>query len=80
MPDNHFAGRSRGAGSKRTFDREFILTEAAAYVVTNDLPSSLEKLVHELQPRLGKKMPKSDTQGKEILRPFFRRMKQVLGR
>jgi hypothetical protein len=69
----------RGAGTKRKFDREFILTEAAAYVVTDDLPSTLEELVHALQSTLGDKMPK-DTQGKNILGPFFLRMKQALGR
>jgi hypothetical protein len=69
----------RGAGSKQKFDREFILIEAAAYVAENDLPSSLEDLVGALQLILGDKMA-GDTQGKNILRPFFRRVKQALGR
>jgi len=69
----------RGAGNKRTFDREFILTEAAAYILENDLPAGLDELVTALQLKLGKKMP-GDTQGKKILRSFFRRMKQALGR
>jgi hypothetical protein len=68
----------RGAGAKRDFDREFILIEAAAYVMTNNLPPSLEELVQALQLTLKDKMPK-DTQGKKILGPFFRRMKQALG-
>jgi hypothetical protein len=69
----------RGAGTKRKFDREFILTEAAAYVVTSGLPKTLEELVHALQMVLRDKMPK-DTQGKKILGPFFKRMEQALGR
>jgi hypothetical protein len=73
------APNPRGAGTKQKFNREFILIEAAVYVMETDLPSGLEELVHALQSKLGNKMPK-DTQGKEILGPFFRRMKQALGR
>jgi hypothetical protein len=77
--DSGLITNPRGAGTKQKFDREFILTEAAAYVVTDDLPRTLEKLVHALQSTLGDKMPK-DTQGKAILGPFFKRMKRALGR
>jgi hypothetical protein len=69
----------RGAGAKPKFQYEFILIEAAVYVVTNGLPPALEDLVHALQLEHGAKMPR-DTQGKEILRHFFERMKQALGR
>jgi hypothetical protein len=69
----------RGAGAKPKFQYEFILIEAAVYVVTNGLPSSLEDLVHALQSEHGAKMPR-DSQAKKILRRFFERMKQALGR
>jgi hypothetical protein len=73
------ANNPRGAGRKREYDREMIFTEAAAYVVVNDLPASVEALAHELQSLLGDRMPK-DTQAKEILDPFYKRIKRALGR
>jgi hypothetical protein len=66
----------RGAGAKPKFQYEFILIEAAVYVVTNGLPPTLEELVHALQLEHGDKMPR-DTQGKDILRHFFDRVKQA---
>lgn len=72
-------GNPRGAGPKQKYDRETILIEAMAYVWTNGLPVGLEELTHILQSELGDKMPK-DTRAKEILRPFFQRMKQLHGR
>jgi hypothetical protein len=68
-----------GGGAPRKYDREKILREAAAYIVENDLPPTLEKLVHCLQAIPGNEMPQ-ETLAKEILSPLYRRMKAALGR
>jgi hypothetical protein len=67
------------AGGKREFDREWFLIEAAAFIVENDLPHSVNALCHRMQERLGDRAP-GDTLGREILAPLWRRVHQVLGR
>jgi hypothetical protein len=66
----------RGAGRKPKYDPEFIRNEAWAHAYENGLPGSLEGLVHDLQLKLGGRMPE-DSQAKKLLRPVFERMEQL---
>jgi hypothetical protein len=74
----------RNAGVDKKFDRDFMVAEAEAYVRKNGLPSrpgkspTLDDLVEALQTKLGRKKMAGDTLGKEILRPFFNRVKDAL--
>jgi hypothetical protein len=65
-----------------SLDRDcWLLIEAAAYVVENDLPEppSAEALWLELQNKLGKRCPGRSV-ALEVLRPFMQRMRDVLKR
>ena len=60
----------RGAGAKQKYDREFILTEAAAYVLENGLPVDSRRAGAQA-PNRTRQQDAGDTQAKEILRRFF---------
>jgi hypothetical protein len=76
--DALLAPTTRGAGSKRKYDREWIMLEAAAYLYEHGLPESQAKLWKQLETILGDKSP-GETLLKDIAGRCWRRMKKVGG-
>jgi hypothetical protein len=69
----------RGAGRKPdTEKREFLLIEAAVYVMVNNLPDTLEQLYGNLVETLPEHKMLERTQALKVLRPFFERMEDAL--
>ena len=67
------------SGRKRKYDREDILTLAAEYFAEKGLPRSQSKLIEAVSLILGEAAP-SDTQMKEIIGPFYKRIEEAYAR
>jgi hypothetical protein len=77
LPATSSTAEPHPGGAPREYSREQILIEAAAYIVVNNLPETQTTLRDEIALVLGNRSP-SDTVLGEILRPFYKRIAEVL--